>query len=328
MKPSQLTTALTALHTANIPAFIWGPAGIGKSQIVAAWCRDNGLPFVDYRLYLREAVDVMGLPGIENGVTYYAKPAELPHDENWRGVVFFDEFCIANPSQQAPGMQLFLDRAVGGFKLPRNAWLVAASNRQSDRGLFHRLADPMADRVCHLDLETDHNDWLAWAALAGIAPEVMAFIRFRTGLLHAYDPQRKWHAPTSPRGWADVSKIVLQGVPPSIEGDLYRGRVGDAAAGEFIAFLKLCREMVDPDEVIKDPKGAPLPRGEHQAATMYALAEALARRAKPGKTWEAVMIYAARMPKEYAQCLVSSAKLMTPELCNTREYIDWASKNG
>ena len=320
MKPSQLTLALSDLHAMDIPAFIWGPAGIGKSQIVAQYAATAGLPFVDYRLYLREQVDVMGLPGVENGRTVYAKPAELPDSPDWRGIVFFDEFCIASPSQQSPGMQIFLDRAVGGFKLPRGAWLVAASNRQTDRGLFHRLADPMADRVCHIDLEADHNDWLSWAASAGVASETMAFIRFRPQLLHTYDSQRKWHAPTSPRGWVDVSKITAR--RSGVEADLIRGRVGDSAAGEYLAFLKLAREMVSPDEVLKRPGTAEVPTN---AAVLYALAEALARRATVA-TWGAVVTYAKRMPREYAQCLVSSATKITPALCNTREYIDWAAK--
>lgn len=323
MKPSQLLHALSDLHATNIPAFIWGAAGIAKSAMVRAYAQSIGVPLIDYRLYLREAVDVMGLPGVVDGVTTYAKPAELPNNPDWRGIIFFDEWCIASHSQQAPGMQLFLDRMCGGFKLPVGAYLVAASNRQSDRGLFHRLLDPQADRVCHLDLEADLTDWLDWAARSGeVGPEVPAFLRFRPNLLHSYDPQRKWHAQTTPRGWADVAKIIPR--RSMVEADLIRGRVGDAAAGEFIAFLKLAREMVSPDEILKNPKTAEVPTNN---AVLYALAEALARRATLGN-WGAVTTYAKRMPKEYAQCMVSSAKAILPALCNTREYIDWASKNG
>ena len=105
---------------------------------------------------------------------------------------------------------------------------------------------------------------------------------------------------------------------------MIRGRVGDAAGGEYIAFLKLAREMVSPDEILKDPKRAEVPTN---AAVLYALAEALARRATTA-TWAAVMTYAKRMPKEYAQCMISSAVLVMPGLCNTAEYIDWAARNG
>ena len=351
MKPSSLLQAISDLRAVDIPAFLWGPAGIGKTDIVeedarlqrATWINRAGLSesastaalnapwsdgtyygLCDYRVYLREQVDAMGLPHINDaGVTAYAKPADLPNDPNWRGTIFFDEFCIGSHSQQSPAMQIFLGKGVGAFRLPRAAYLIAASNRQTDRGLFHRLLDPLADRVTHIDLEPDHQDWLAWAASKPwIGPETPGFIRFRPQLLHSYDPQRKWHAPTSPRGWADVAKIIARRSP--VEADLIRGRVGDAAAGEFLSFLKLAREMVSPDEIIANPKKAEVPTN---AAVLYALSEALARRATSG-TWGAIMTYAARMPKEYAQCMVSSATRITETLKNTREYIDWATRNG
>ena len=350
MKPSQLRFAIADLRAMDIPLFIWGPGGIGKSDIVAqdalaqraAAVARLGLPdteataamaaplsdgtyygLCDYRVYLREQVDAMGLPHITaEGVTAYAKPADLPNDPNWRGTIFFDEFCIGNPSQQSPAMQIFLGKGVGAFKLPRHAYLIAASNRQSDRGMFHRLLDPLADRVTHIDLEADLGDWLTWATRAGLPSETPAFLRFRPHLLHSYDPQRKWHAPTSPRGWADVARITQH--RSTVEADLIRGRVGDAAGGEYLAFLKLAREMISPDEILKDPNRGDVPTN---AAVLYALAEALARRATP-VTWPAVMIYARRMPKEYAQCMISNAVLVMPALCNTSEYIDWAARNG
>lgn len=38
-----------------------------------------------------------------------------------------------------------------------------------------------------LEFEVDVEDWIDWAVQAGIAPEVIGFIRFRSALLHEFD---------------------------------------------------------------------------------------------------------------------------------------------
>lgn len=79
--------------------------------------------------------------------------------------------------------------------------------------------------------------------------------------------------------------------------------------------------MVSPDQILLNPLTADVPSN---SGVLYALAEALARRATP-KNIDSVLTYAKRMPAEYAQALVSSATRLTPALCNTHEFIKWAS---
>ena len=180
MKPSQLRFAIADLRAMDIPLFIWGAAGIGKSDIVAqdalaqraAAVAHVGLPdteatsamaaplsdgtyygLCDYRVYLREQVDAMGLPHITTeGVTAYAKPADLPNDPNWRGTIFFDEFCIGNPSQQSPAMQIFLGKGVGAFRLPRHAYLIAPATGRATAACFTACwtPSPTASRISTL----------------------------------------------------------------------------------------------------------------------------------------------------------------------------------
>lgn len=40
-----------------------------------------------------------------------------------------------------------------------------------------------------LEFEVNVEDWIDWAVQAGIAPEVIGFIRFRPALLHEFDPE-------------------------------------------------------------------------------------------------------------------------------------------
>lgn len=351
MKPSQLAVTIRAAINMRKPAFVWGAAGIGKSSIFAQVAlairaeniraevpaisddhfqrlmsapMDDGEFFglIDIRTLYFDTVDFTGIPYNDNGVTAYCAPPMFPRDAKWRGIILLDEFNSAPPQVQAIGYQLFNNRRINAYTVPEGAFLFGAGNRANDRGVVHRTPDPVLDRWFNVYLEHDVNEWTQWALANGVRPEVVAFIRFRPALLHVHDTKRECHAFATPRGYEDVSKLLAQNLPPEIEAELVKGRIGDAQASEFMAFLKLYRNMVSPDQVLLNPTGADVPSN---SGILYALSEALARRATP-KNIDAVLTYAARMPPEYQQALMSSATRLTPALCNTAEFIGWASK--
>ena len=63
---------------------------------------------------------------------------------------------------QAALYQLVLDRKVGEYELPEGASLIACGNRETDRGVVHRMPTPLASRFVHLDIRVDAEDWMAW----------------------------------------------------------------------------------------------------------------------------------------------------------------------
>ena len=100
---------------------------------------------------------------------------------------------------QAALYQLVLDRRCGEYELPDGASLIACGNRETDRGVTHRMPTPLASRFVHLEIRVDVPDWCAWGAAHGIAPEVLFFIQMRPELLHQFDPQSRGKAfPWSP----------------------------------------------------------------------------------------------------------------------------------
>ena len=67
MRPAQLTALLERefLSTAeghHTPVMLWGPPGVGKSQIVAQIGRRHQVPVIDIRLSQMEPSDLRGLP--------------------------------------------------------------------------------------------------------------------------------------------------------------------------------------------------------------------------------------------------------------------------
>ena len=216
-----------------------------------------------------------------------------------------------------------LDRKVGEYELPEGASLIACGNRENDRGVVHRMPTPLASRFVHLEIRVDAEDWLAWGAEQGIAPEVLFFVSMRPELLHVFDPQSNEKAFCCPRTWEMVSNVVNRraSLDASVERALFRGTVGEAAAVEFSAFLKVWRELPHPRAVIDDPANALVPEN---ASALIALCGSLYRMADD-ITLDAIVTYAKRLRREVGEFLVGSCIRRDPDLQRSPAFIRWAA---
>ena len=174
MKASKITSAISALIDSKIPSFLWGPPGIGKSSIVKQISTAKSLQFIDLRLSLMDPTDLKGIPFYDKHEHHsvWAPPSFLP--KSGEGILFLDELNSAPPAVQASAYQLILDRQVGEYKLPDGWAIVAAGNRETDRGVVYKMPTPLANRFVHLEMEVDVNDWKDWAFSTGI--EVKTFL--------------------------------------------------------------------------------------------------------------------------------------------------------
>ncbi|MBI1207232.1 MAG: MoxR family ATPase [Azospirillum sp.] len=318
MKPSAIKKAISACIAARKVPFLWGPPGVGKSQTVAQVAGDLGRELRDVRAILLDPVDLRGLPHVNgDGRAHWAVPDFLPRDG--AGLLFADELNAAPQAVQAAFYQLILDRKLGDYVLPEGWDLVAAGNRETDRAVTHRMPSALANRFVHLPVEVDLDDWCRWALAAGVRTEIIAFLRFRPALLHAFDPQQK--AFPTPRSWQFVSDLLAVGPHNGIELDLLTGTVGEAAACELIGFLRVFRRMPSPDAVLMNPSGSPVPT---DPATLYALAGALARKASDTNI-DRVVTFADRLPAEFSVLLVRDAIAREPGLQQSRAFIGWSA---
>ncbi|MEM8986679.1 MAG: MoxR family ATPase [Pseudomonadota bacterium] len=321
MKPSHVKAALTTLVAARKPAFIWGPPGVGKSDIVRQVAEEQNRRLVDIRAVLLDPVDLRGLPRFsDNGTTSWATPDFLPRDGE--GILFLDELNAAPPMVQTACYQLVLDRKIGDYELPEGWDVVAAGNREVDRAGAMRMPSALANRFTHLEFEADLDDWCLWAARHGIRPEIIAFLRFRPECLDAFNRDEK--AFPTPRSWSFASDILNAGPDDSIELPLYEGVVGKGAAVELFAFLKVFRSLPSPDAILLNPANADVP---DDPATLYALASALSRKAA-APNLDALVTYADRIPAEYAVFLMKTAVARDPGLQHLGAFNRWAAAHG
>jgi len=239
------------------PLFLWGPPGIGKSDIVAQITKS--LPnshLIDIRLSLWDPTDIKGIPYFDSnsGTMQWAPPAELPSAEfaaQYDNIVLFlDEMNSAAPSVQAAAYQLILNRRVGTYKLPDNVLIIAAGNREADKGVTYRMPAPLANRFVHLELRVDFDDWFQWAVDNKIHTDVVGYLTFAKKDLYDFDPKSPSRSFATPRSWSFVSELLEDDDDAITTTDLVSGSVGEGLAVKFMAHRKVAGQMPNPTDIL------------------------------------------------------------------------------
>lgn len=322
MKPSLAKKALEASVKSRQPVFMWGPPGVGKSDVVRQTAESMGVDVVDIRAVLLDPVDLRGLPHVNGDKrAHWCPPAFLPYEPKSKGILFLDELNAAPPLTQAACYQLVLDRGLGEYRLPDGWAVVAAGNRETDRAVAHRMPSALANRFVHLDFTVDLEDWCTWAAKSHIRPEIVSFIQYRSNLLHQFDPKVDDKSFPTPRSWHMVSKMLDADVEKEVEFDVIRGAVGEGAAAELIGYLRVYRKLPDPMSIIANPKKAKVP---DDIATKYAICGALAAFVTK-KNFPKAYIYFDRLPAEFNVLAMRETYHRCPEIASNKEFVDWAA---
>lgn len=325
-----ITTAKSYMReyiNADIPVFIWGNPGIGKSESVHQLARENDATVIDIRLSLFDPVDLRGLPATIDGKTVWLKPAFWPEHSDRPIYLFFDEMDRAPASVKNAGLQIVLDRMIGEHKLPENVRVFAAGNGASDKGFSASMGTALNNRFAHIEMKADHDAWCEYAATNGWNPALVAFIRMRgnsDGLFINENPGRDEKAFPTPRNWQRVNTIIANDCSKAIRHGVASGIVGESASAEFMAFLDVFESLGDiMAQIESKPDSAPV---SDKININYALAEGMAANASQAN-FGAYMSYAKRLPREYQILFVTSATSRTPELKNTSAYCDFANSN-
>ena len=252
--------AKKALHKAirvRRPIVMWGPPGIGKSDVVEQVSQELGGTLIDIRLSQCEPTDIRGIPFYNKdlGKMDWAPPIELP-DEEFASqfpvvVLFLDEINGAAPAVQAAAYQLILNRRVGKYKLPDNVAIIAAGNRDSDKGVTYRMPMPLANRFIHLEMRPDFASWQQWAVTKGIHKDVVGYLSFAKQDLYDFDSRSSSRSFATPRSWCFVSDLLND---DDIDNDtlfnLVSGTVGEGLAVKFAAHRKVSGQLPDPADIL------------------------------------------------------------------------------
>ena len=318
----------------HTPVMLWGPPGVGKSQMVAQVAQKNNVEVIDIRLSQMEPSDLRGIPFRDKEMVEWAIPAMLPNEKRHgeSGILFLDEITSAAPSVSAAAYQLILDRRLGQYIVP-NGWAIfAAGNRQGDRGVTYTMPAPLANRFSHFEVDINLDDWVAWAYANYIDDRIIAFLRFRPDLLFDFDPAHNPVAFPSPRSWEFAHRALQKFYerPDLLTGAL-QACVGPAAGVELNAFILNLDQMPDLEAII---------RGENVSTPQeidlqYAVASALVGQAiRVKETKDASVVhgnilnYAGQFPqREMGVMMVSDMhRAIGENLFDLPEFTNWADK--
>ena len=326
---SEIQSLAQGQHT---PVMLWGPPGVGKSQLVARAAAGQDLPLIDVRLSQLEPSDLRGIPFRVGECVEWAVPSMLPTETRHgpRGILFLDEITSAPPSVSAAAYQLILDRRLGEYQVPGGWAIVAAGNRQGDRGVTYAMPAPLANRFSHYQVDVNLDDWVLWAFGAGIDQRIIGFLRFRPDLLFDFDPAHNPMAFPSPRSWEFAHRALQKFAH---EGEMLSGAlqacVGPAAGIELHAFIRNLGQLPDIEAILTGKENTVPQDLDLQYAVAAALVGQVARLDAEADTqalYSRVLDYAGHFPqKEMGVMLVSDLhRAVGAELFSAPGFSSWA----
>lgn len=311
------------------PIMMWGQPGVGKSEMTRLISTQHDAQMVDIRLSQYDSVDMRGIPNVQNNLTAWNPPATLPFKGNPNFtendtpiVLFLDEINSASQAVAAVAYQLINDRRVGEHELMDNVVVLAAGNRESDKGVTNRMPTPLANRFTHIEIGIDVDAWCDWAQAKGLPPVAIAFMQFRKPLLSTFDPSKPDKAFATPRTWYKALKYYDSDMPNLTKQAAIAGAVGNGPAAEFWGFVDIWQKMIPMSDIEKDPSGARLPE---EAGMKYAVAVAISGTIND-KNIKPFYTYLNRMQPEFVVLAMQLATKRDEKLFMTKEFMDFSTK--
>jgi len=257
VSPNGAKNAIRKAFKKKRPLFLWGPPGIGKSDIIHQLGEEMDAHVIDIRLSLWEPTDIKGIPYFDSntGTMVWGSPSELPSEDLASKypyvILFLDEMNSAAPSVQAAAYQLILNRRVGQYHLPDNVLIVAAGNREADKGVTYRMPAPLANRFVHLEMRVDFDDWSMWATNNRVHKDVVGYVTFAKKDLYDFDPKSSSRAFATPRSWSFVSELLEDDdTDNDTLTDLVAGAIGEGLAIKFMAHRKVSSKLPKPEDIL------------------------------------------------------------------------------
>lgn len=250
-------------------------------------------------------------------------------DEYDGGVIFVDEADKMDTDVKKVIGEMALSGRCGPHVLP-SGWAVwMAGNRSQDRSGSTKELDHLINRRVEIDV-TDHlAGWEAFCLKHGVHPTIVAFGMSNPHIVFSDNPPDKqgpWCTPRSLVAAAEVLSLMAGDGPLPTDEDAIEvtaGAIGQAAAAQLFATIRLEAELPPIDDIIKRPDSTKLP-GAPDA--MMLVAYKLAAMAEDD-TLAPIVEYVQRMPADFAVTFSKALCTRKPMFAAKPAMIAWSRKN-
>ena len=252
---SQAKSIIKKAIEVNIPIFLWGAPGIGKSAIVTEIAQSLNKEIEDVRTSQLDSVEIRGFPyrDRESNTLKFSPPHFIKEKGN--GLLFLDELNLAPQTVLAACYQLILDRRVGEAKLGKDWQIICAGNRRSDKSYTQDLGAALHSRLMHIHIQANLKDWTKWALQENIDTRLINFLNFKPNLFIKDVPKNKNECWPNPRSWTRTAKLIDH----KHFYTMAAGLVGEGPANEMNAYIKIYQKLPSWNKLMLNPSNHPLP---------------------------------------------------------------------
>jgi hypothetical protein len=247
-----------------------------------------------------------------------------------RGILFLDEFGQGEADVKRAAAELLLNRRLGPHALPRGWSVIAASNRSSDRSGVTKSFDFVINRRIEINITDDLAAWEDWAWERGVHPTFITFANQNSQVVFADGVPEKQGPWCTPRSLVMCSKLLGAmadehgNIPTDAQAiELAGGLIGQGAAAQLFAMIRLGQEMPKYQDIVSDPKGCRVPdKTDARMLVCFSLAARVTE-----DDVDPVVTYVERFPKEYSVTFAKAAVRRDRDLINTAAFGSWAVRN-
>lgn len=259
---STFKKCLPYIFESGVAPMVIGHHGIGKSQAVRQYAKENGYGFVDLRLGTQDVGDLLGLADFqrdEHGnlqATKFFQPDWFPTDPDAKVIIFLDEINRARRDVLQAVFQLVLDKRLHRYELPVNCHVIGAMNPNTEDYIVTDISDQaFLDRFLFVKLTPSTKEWLQYAETAKFNDEVYNFIAENPTMLETKleDFSLRDMVKPSRRSWEFADRFLKmhkKGMPLNIFEELCRGIIGLEATTAFSAYVQKADKDIKGEEII------------------------------------------------------------------------------
>lgn len=307
MRLKETNTVIVRAYQSKTNLLMLGKPGIGKTHMIEAFAermREKLPGFKVWHFYgpTMSPMDIQAcMPDNSTSTLKVYSNACLPNaysDPDATGVVFIGEMLNTDPTTLKLLQKYVNGEDMNGcLKKPAGVMVIADSNRLEDKAGVMQQFRALMNRFLKLEVYTDPDDNIEYAAKQNWHPYVQAFFRENPHLIDNYDEvfgtakgtrraeqevaaeEGKLGIWACMRTWERVSELEYAGeeLSSGLTRDEVAGSVGSAPAIKYVSFKDMIGKLATIEEVLSNPDKVAVPE---KIDELYALCTLVSLRCK------------------------------------------------